>query len=247
MTDYSVSDLARSGIYQIVNTTNGKRYVGSAVRIDKRWAEHRQGLKRGSHHSRYLQASWLKHGERVFSFGILEFCDVEALLTREQHYFDTLHPEFNICKVAGSTLGRFHGPETRAKIAAKATGRKAPPRSAEHRAKISIAHKGRAKSADHLAALQAGRSKQVFTEERKAKIGASLRAAYESGLKNRERPPEYRSKIGRALAKLTDEQVREIRRLLSEGQTGVTVAKAYSVNTGTISEIRNRKSYQWVE
>lgn len=246
MIEPSLTDLTRSGIYQIVNTTNGKRYIGSAARIEKRWAEHRRGLKKGVHHSRHLQSSWAKHGEGVFRFEVLEFCGAQALLTREQHYLDVLRPEFNICKIAGSTLGRIHGPETRAKIAAKAVGRKAPPRSTEYRAKMSAAHKGRGKSADHMAALQAGRGRQVFTDDRKAKIATSLRAAYENGLKSRERPPEYRSKIGRTLAKLSDAEVREIRMLLSEGVAGVTLAKAYSVNTGTISEIKTGKKYCWV-
>ena len=36
---------------------------------------------------------------------ILEYCDVSKLLEREQYYFDLLEPDYNIAKVAGSTIG----------------------------------------------------------------------------------------------------------------------------------------------
>jgi len=36
---------------------------------------------------------------------ILEYCDVSKLLEREQYYFDLLAPDYNIAKVAGSTIG----------------------------------------------------------------------------------------------------------------------------------------------
>ena len=50
----------------------------------------------------------LKHGHKEFRFEILEYCPVEELLKREQFYFDELKPEYNILKIAGSTLGYRH-------------------------------------------------------------------------------------------------------------------------------------------
>lgn len=51
---------ASSGIYEIVNTINGKRYVGSAVSLKRRWVDHRRDLRAGKHHSRHLQNAWAK-------------------------------------------------------------------------------------------------------------------------------------------------------------------------------------------
>jgi group I intron endonuclease len=94
-----------SGVYEIVNTVDGKRYVGSASDIKGRWAVHRHGLSRGKHHSRYLQAAWNKHGGDQFVFRALLFCDKPNLLLYEQAAMDALSPEYNLAKFASSCLG----------------------------------------------------------------------------------------------------------------------------------------------
>ena len=40
MADGIVADAEASGIYQIRNLVNGKRYVGSAVNLRARWRQH---------------------------------------------------------------------------------------------------------------------------------------------------------------------------------------------------------------
>lgn len=246
MADRILSDIEGSGIYQIRNLINGKRYIGSARCFRIRWNSHRTYLRKGQHHSRHLQASWRKHGQESFVFEILELCHAESLIRREQAWLDRERPEFNICPTAGSTFGRYHSSETRAKIADRAMGRKAPPRSPEYRRKISARFKGKQKSAEHMAALQAGRSRQIYTEERRAKVGESLRQAYLSGLRPREKSEEHKNKIGQFYAKLTDDEVREIRSLRKQGITGRELAKRYKSNPGTISGICSGKRYRWV-
>ena len=46
-----------------------------------------------------------KYGLEAFEFVILEFTEKEDVLSREQLFIDTLNPEYNIAKIAGSTLG----------------------------------------------------------------------------------------------------------------------------------------------
>lgn len=192
---------SQSGIYEIVNLVNGKRYVGSAVDLAQRWREHRWGLKGRRHGNRHLQASWEKYGEAAFSFVVIELCEPAALIEREQAAIDRLQPEYNICPTAGSTLGRPHTAEARAKIAAKKAGLKLPPRTDEYRAKIGAAHRGKPKSPEHMAALQAGRLRQTFDEDRRQRVSESLKAAYAEGRKPRGRSPEYRQKIAETLRK----------------------------------------------
>lgn len=55
-----------------------------------------------------INKALLKYGYSEFRFEILEFCLVEELLIREQFFFDNYKPEYNILKVAGSTLGYHH-------------------------------------------------------------------------------------------------------------------------------------------
>lgn len=45
----------------------------------------------------------IKYGYLNFSLTILEYCDKYALDIREQHYFDTLNPKYNIQKIAGGS------------------------------------------------------------------------------------------------------------------------------------------------
>ena len=89
-----------SGIYQIKNLQNGNIYIGSAVDIGRRWRTHRRLLKKGVHHSSYLQNAWNKYGETSFAFIVVELCNKQDLLTKEQKYIDTWHPVYNTSLVA---------------------------------------------------------------------------------------------------------------------------------------------------
>jgi group I intron endonuclease len=66
--------------------------------------------------TRYINNALLKYGYSAFSLYILEYCNEEDLIKREQYYFDLLEPNYNICTVAGSTLGRLHRAESKEKI-----------------------------------------------------------------------------------------------------------------------------------
>ncbi|MEZ4708809.1 MAG: GIY-YIG nuclease family protein [Caldilineaceae bacterium] len=78
------------GIYRIVNVKNGHFYLGSSIIIEKRYAQHMSDLRRGHHHSIYLQRAYDRHGEYVFTLDIVEECDESELLEIEQAYLDAL-------------------------------------------------------------------------------------------------------------------------------------------------------------
>jgi group I intron endonuclease len=153
MKDYNVS-----GIYKITNTIDGKSYIGSARNIQIRWGIHRRSLNFNKHHSRYLQRAWNKYGAECFEISIIEICSIPDLISIEQYYMDTLHPEYNISQKAGSSLGVKHTPETIAKFKIAAAGRligykhsdeskknmsiAANNMTPEHRNNISKTHKG---------------------------------------------------------------------------------------------------------
>ncbi|HVY53957.1 MAG TPA: GIY-YIG nuclease family protein [Gammaproteobacteria bacterium] len=104
-----------SGIYKIINLINGKFYIGSSKNIDERWRIHKVYLIRNKHHSRHLQSSWNKYGADAFEFHIIEYCEKEKLIEREQYYLDTLKPIYNSSPTARSPLGTKHTKEFKLK------------------------------------------------------------------------------------------------------------------------------------
>lgn len=102
--------MSKSGIYKILNTVDGKFYIGSAVDFRVRFNTHSKLLKKGAHKNKYLQAAWNKYGANNFEFHILERCGLDKLLEREQYYFfetDCCNREigYNLYVIAGSPLG----------------------------------------------------------------------------------------------------------------------------------------------
>ena len=57
-------------------------------------------------------------------FTIIEITNLENLIKREQYWIDTLNPEYNICPIAGSPLGREVTIETRLKISMSQKGKR---------------------------------------------------------------------------------------------------------------------------
>jgi group I intron endonuclease len=160
-----------SGVYEIVNSANGKRYIGSAVDFKRRWKNHRSTLRGNRHHCSKLQNAWNKYHEDSFVFRVILICAAEDVILYEQTALDALKPEYNTAPAAGNCLGlkhkpdaltrtrpvmkgRTHSPETRDLIAAAHRGRKHPP---EFGAAISARNTGvpRPKSPEHRAKLSA--------------------------------------------------------------------------------------------
>lgn len=192
-----------SGIYEIVNTVTGKRYVGSAVNLAERWSGHVSTANKRKHKNQKLQRAWNKYGEQAFTFSVLLHCAPEDLLMYEQlviDVYDVVKTGYNICAIAGSSLGVKHGPEYCAKISESKRGTKA---SAETKAKMSAAGKGnqRALGLKHSAETKAKYSAQRLgnkinlgrkqTPEHIAKVVART-----TGKKRAPRAPEWSAKIG---------------------------------------------------
>lgn len=106
-----------SGIYCIKNITNNKIYIGSAINIKNRFAQHLYQLNNNKHENPHLQNSWNKYKGENFIFEILEYTESNknSLLAREQHYLDhhPLEMQYNIQRKAGSGLGLRHSEETK--------------------------------------------------------------------------------------------------------------------------------------
>ena len=119
--------LNSGGVYQIINDTTGKRYIGSTKCFRLRWNHHRAALNRQDHHSIKLQRAWLEHGQDSFRFVPLMLCSHEDLHFYEQLFLDALVPHkvgYNHCQASDIARRGLNTAEHNAKISAAHTGKK---------------------------------------------------------------------------------------------------------------------------
>lgn len=175
----------KSGIYEIKNKHNGHRYIGSSLNIDRRWHDHKHLLTCGNHHSSYLQNAWNKYGEDAFEFSIIELCFPWVLTSREQYFFKTYHPEYNVSKdTLRPMMGLKHSDETRDKISKSLIGRVkwniGRIASDETRQKISDKLKGNSnskgstKSQEARKKISEARKGKPLSEEHKKKLSEAI-------------------------------------------------------------------------
>jgi len=180
--------MSSGGIYQIENQTNGKRYIGSSVNVQRRQANHLSALRHRRHKNPHLQAAFKKYGEEAFAFTILEQVEDSAqLIPREQYYLDTLNPEYNIALTAGSNLGRRCSMETLKRMSDAQKGKHL---SAETRKKISEAHIGVRLSEEHRRNISEAKKGTHPTAETRNKMSEAQ--------KGKSLSEEHRRKISEA-------------------------------------------------
>jgi len=177
-----------SGIYEIRNTINGHRYIGSSVHLGIRLQVHRRELRKNSHVNKHLQRAWNTYGEKNFTFNVLLYCSRETLLSNEQALLDELCPEYNIAqntsapmlglkmlqavreKISKALKGRMRTKEHQEKLNASQRGQK---RSDEARRNMSLAHKGISQSTELIKRRVEARKGYTHSDETKQKISNS--------------------------------------------------------------------------
>ena len=110
----------KSGVYCWTNIKNGKRYVGSSLSLSRRISCYYSLSRISKLESKSLICrALLRHGHSGFRLDILEYCKKEKVIEREQYYMNLMKPEYNILKVAGSSLGYKHTEENMNKFRAR--------------------------------------------------------------------------------------------------------------------------------
>lgn len=94
-----------SGIYAIINTTNGFMYIGQSVDVGRRWVDHIKTSTKGDNKAIYQAIE--KDGIENFSFKILEQCPIEELDFKEKYYIDLYRTfiGFEDCRGYNMTIG----------------------------------------------------------------------------------------------------------------------------------------------
>ncbi len=209
------------GVYIILNKVNQHIYVGSTVKLRRRWYQHSWSLDNNSHHNPHLQNAWNKYGNHNFCFIALEIvASNDMILPTEQRWIDAIDAAnrtdcYNFCAKAGSHLGRKRSEETRRRLSIANIGKKASPE---------------ARQKQRLAKLGKKQDPEVAKRNGDARRGKPVNRP--SGI------------INHNLRKFTPEQVREIRRKKAEGVSYSTLCAEYGSSVGPIQRIVNREAYK---
>lgn len=109
----------KSGVYKFTNIVTNESYVGSSSNIRKRFYRYfslNYIIDKTERYNSRIYRAILEKGYNNFSIEILEYCDVNIILEREQYYIDLLKPKYNIALKAGSLLGFRHSEKTKLKF-----------------------------------------------------------------------------------------------------------------------------------
>jgi group I intron endonuclease len=111
----------KAGVYMWKYIESGKRYIGSMFNINIRMKSYFNINHLERNKTMKICNTLRVHGYLAFNLHILEYINIENLskneskeliLRREQYYLDTLAPEYNILKIAGSKQSSSHLEET---------------------------------------------------------------------------------------------------------------------------------------
>lgn len=152
----------KSGVYCWTNLANNKCYVGSSSDLRRRfsWYYSLESIEEVIIIS-LISRALLKYGYSGFRLDILVYCNPEQLIKREQYYINTINPEYNILRIAGSSLGYKHTEESLAKIRARSI-------SQEHREHLKKLHLSRSHKVEVFDTLS--NETTVFSSAREAAL-----------------------------------------------------------------------------
>jgi group I intron endonuclease len=213
------------GIYRIKDRDSSKFYIGSSINIKRRVTQHIYRLNRGDHSNPIMQSIWNKDPCRLYfeCVKLVKDANKQTLLELEQKYLDKAKVGknkncMNILLIANSHLGVKRRPESIEKLRKVHIGRKA---SEETRAKQRAAKLGKKQSPEHVFKRTSGQK------------GKSCN-----------RPKGI---FMNTLRKLSDDQVRELRKLKLDGASYSDLQSKYHLAIGTLQRIISKQSYADIE
>lgn len=210
------------GIYRILNTKTGERYIGRSVNIRHRFTQHKTALRYGNSHNTLLQNAWNEYGEDNFEFGVLLICPIKDIAVYEQAFLDKTKHDYNIATNAKSTArGLTRSKETKERIRQLKLGQKV---SMETRRRLSEAGIGRIPTEEtrrKLSESQIGNKKFLGKTpwNKGKKATPEMIAAQIAGQTGKKRSEEAKRNISKALTGKPKSE--EHKRHLSEAKKDV--------------------------
>lgn len=84
------------GIYCFKSIIDDRIYIGSSKSLDVRRKQHLSELKCNRHRNPKFQSFYNKYGKESLVYQIIENCEIDNLIEREQYYLDLYSNKFNI-------------------------------------------------------------------------------------------------------------------------------------------------------
>ena len=169
-------------IYCIVNTLNGKMYIGQ--HCGKKYNYFGSGIM--------LHRAYKKWTKEVFSKFILEYCDQNKLNEREIYwisYYNTCRGRgYNITEGGGGNLGYKYSPESIAKMKSKVISQEMR----DHLRKINTGKSPSKEAREKISKKLKGIKKKPFTEEHKINLSKG-----QKGIKRKPFTEEHLKNMGR--------------------------------------------------
>lgn len=181
-----------SGIYILYNIFTGRKYIGSSRNLRHRKSSHFSGMRTGSHENYKILREVNQYGVDGFRWEVLETCEIDKLMEREQWWLDNLKPELNIALIADnhSCTETEVRKQSRREQAEKVRGRK---QSQEEKDK-------RAKSIREFWARPENKGKKIVSPEQRAHL-SKINMGENNPNWGKHRSPESKAKSRKSLAK----------------------------------------------
>lgn len=201
------------------------RYVGqTATRFTARVSSHYSQAKAGNKQPIYNFLR--KHGKRVV-FEVIETTD--DLDNREKFWIATLREQGHslLNCTDGGSRGQVFSDETRAKM--------------------SLARSMQVRTPEHISALHAGRDAWMKSPEGREIMQSRMAGENNPNYGVPWTPERRRKTMAARTSRLSEDDVRAIRKSASEGVMLKTIAEQYEMNPATISRIISRQRWAHVD
>lgn len=196
-----------------IECVDGRCYVGGTTTLRQRWNQHRSHLRRGIHANPPLQEAWSSLGEKAFAFVILELIPKRACL---------LEAEQRWIDAMRAERTLFN----RAPTAGSALG---TTHTAQTRAKISSARIGYFSDPAAREAMREANRRRFSDPAARARLSMAMMGV-SAGEKN-------------LSAKITETDVREIRRLAETGMLHREIAAQFGIHKSNVGHIVCRRTW----
>jgi len=105
----------KSGIYCLINKSNGHCYIGSSINLASRMKNYLSNtfLNSRQNSNMPIVKALLKYNQSNFKLLIVEYVDLKNLAIRETYFITYVLPYYNVLKQGYSSLGYKHTKETK--------------------------------------------------------------------------------------------------------------------------------------